>query len=314
MTSTPAPHLSHLPRPTALPQLPPSVTVTDGAGGLPVVRVATALATGEVYLQGAHVTAWQPAGTDPVIWLSAAAQFRPGTAIRGGVPLCFPWFGAGRTPGLTPAHGFARTAPWRLTGAADDAGTVTLTFTLTHDDVAGAPGTEHWPFAFDARYTVTFGAELTLALTVRNTGVETFSFEEALHTYLAVTDVRTARVEGLDGAQYLDKTAAADAAAVTQHGPVTFSGATDRVYLRGAPLTLVDPGARAVTVTPTGAADTVVWNPWAERAAAMSDLGDEEWPTMVCLEAANALDDAVSLEPGGAHTVTVGYGVGPVGR
>lgn len=299
MTSTPVPHL------------PPSVTLTDGESGLPVVRVATAVATGEVHLQGAHITAWQPAGADPVIWLSGAAQFRPGAAIRGGVPICFPWFGPGRTPGLTPAHGFARTAPWRLTGASDDAGTVTMTFALTRDDVAGSPGAEHWPFAFEAEYVVTFGGELTLALTVRNTGEETFSFEEALHTYLAVADVRTATIEGLDGARYLDKTAPADAAPVTQHGPVTFSGVTDRVYLRGGPMTLVDPGVRAVTVTSRAAADTVVWNPWAANAAAMADFGDEEWPTMVCIEAANALDDAITLAPGGSHTVDITYGVLP---
>lgn len=308
MTSTPAPHL---PRTT---DLPPSVTLADGEGGLPVVRVATAVATGEVYLQGAHVTAWQPAGGDPVIWLPDAAQFRHGAAIRGGVPVCFPWFGAGRTPGLAPAHGFARTTPWRLTRATDDAGTVTLTFALTHDDVAGAPGAEHWPFAFEAEYTVTVGAALTLALTVHNTGEETFSFEEALHTYLAVTDVRTATVDGLDGARYLDKTAPDDAAPVLQSGPVTFSGVTDRVYRRGTSLTVTDPGARSITVTPGHAADTVVWNPWAEKAAAMADIGDEEWPTMVCVETANVLDDAVTVEAGGSHTMSVTYEVGPASR
>lgn len=282
--------------------------MSRGAGDLPVVRVATALATGEVYLQGAHVTSWQPAGAEPVIWLSPAAQFRSGSAIRGGVPICFPWFGAGRT-GLSPAHGFARTAPWRLAGATDDAGTVTLTFMLTQDDVAGAPGADRWPFAFEARYAVSFGAELTLALTVRNTGSETFSFEEALHTYLAVADVRSATIEGLDGARYLDKTATGEQGPVVQTGAVTFAGATDRVYLRGAPLTLVDPGARTITIESDRTADTVVWNPWAGGAAAMADLGDDDWTTMVCVEAANALDDAITLAPGDAHTAQVTYAV-----
>ena len=284
------------------------MTLSRGEGGLPVLRVATAVASGEVYLQGAHVSAWQPAGAAPVIWLSSAAQFHPGAAIRGGVPICFPWFGAGRTPGLAPAHGFARTTPWRLTGAHDDAGTVTLTFALTHDDVVGAPGVDRWPFCFEALYTVTFGAELTLALTVHNAGEETFSFEEALHTYLAVTDVTTATVHGLDGTQYLDKTAA-DADRVRQDGPVTFTAMADRVYLRGEPLTVADPGVRTITVTPTGSADTVVWNPWAEKAAQMADLGDEEWLTMVCVEAANVLDDAVTLAPGQRHTLRATYGV-----
>ena len=295
--------------PTPVPNLPPSVTLADGAGGLPVVRVATAVATGEVYLQGAHVTAWQPTGADPVIWLSAGARFRPGAAIRGGVPLCFPWFGAGRTPGLAPAHGFARTAPWRLTGAADDAGTVTLTFALTHDDVAGAPGVEHWPFRFEASYTVTLGADLTLALTVRNAGDEAFSFEEALHTYLAVPDARTATLDGLDGARYLDKTSGDGSGPVLQQGPVTFTGETDRVYRAGWPTTLAGPASRAITITPANGADIVVWNPWAEKAAAMADFGDDEWTTMVCVETANALDDAVTLDPGQSHTLRATYGV-----
>lgn len=293
---------------TPVPALPPSVTLTDGEGGLPVLRVATPLASGEVYLHGAHVTSWQPSGADPVIWMSSAAQFRPGTAIRGGVPICFPWFGPGRT-GLSPAHGFARTAPWRLTGASDDAGAVTLTFALTHDDVAGVPGVQHWPFRFEATYAVTFGEELVLALTVHNAGTESFSFEEALHTYLAVTDVTTATVVGLDGARYLDKAAGGGPEPVVQDGPVTFAGETDRVYLTGVPLTLHDPGSRTITITPADGADTVVWNPWVDKAAAMADFGDEEWPTMVCVETANALDDAVTLAPGASHTMRVSYAV-----
>ena len=288
--------------------LPPSVTLSRGAGDLPVVRVVTALAAGEVYLQGAHVTSWQPAGAEPVIWISPAAQFRSGSAIRGGVPICFPWFGAGRT-GLTPAHGFARTAPWNLTGATDAAGTVTLIFTLSHDDVAGAPGADSWPYAFEASYAVTFAAELTLALTVRNTGAETFSFEEALHTYLAVADVRSATIEGLDGTLYVDKTASSEPAPLVQSGPVTFTAPTDRVYQHGEQLTLVDPGARTIAVEPERTADTVVWNPWSDGAATMADLGDDDWTTMVCIEAANVLDDAITLAPGEAHTAQVTYAV-----
>lgn len=283
--------------------------MTDGEGGLPVVRVSTAVASGEVYLHGAHVTSWQPAGAEPVIWLSAESEFRPGAPIRGGVPICFPWFGAGRTPSLAPAHGFARIAPWRLTGASDDDGTVTLTFALTHDDASGAPGADRWPFRFTAGYTVTFGAELTLALTVRNAGDEAFSFEEALHTYLAVADARTATVDGLDGARYLDKTSSGEPRQVLQSGPVTFTSETDRVYLQGAPTTLLDPGSRAITITPENGADTVVWNPWVAKAAAMADFGDDEWPAMVCVETANALGDAVTLGPGESHTLRVTYAV-----
>src|SRR5699024_1359021 len=108
------------------PALPDAVTLAEGEGGLPVLRVATAVATGEVYLHGAHVTAWTPAGSEPVLWVSGASAFAEGQPIRGGVPICFPWFGPGREPGLEPAHGFARLARWRLAEATDDDGTVTV--------------------------------------------------------------------------------------------------------------------------------------------------------------------------------------------
>ncbi|HLV04120.1 D-hexose-6-phosphate mutarotase [uncultured Georgenia sp.] len=294
----------------AATDLPDSVTLAEGEGGLPVVRVATAVATGEVYLHGAHVTAWTPAGSDPVIWVSGAARFAAGEAIRGGIPICFPWFGAGREPGLAPpAHGFARITGWRLIDGVDVDGAVTLTFRLTDADVRGLPAAAAWPHAFTATYRVTFGRELDVALTVENTGDGEISFEEALHTYLAVSDARTTTVVGLDGAPYLDKvTGGPDP--VTQRGEVTFTGETDRVYLSAADVIVRDEGAaRSIGVTKEGSANTVVWNPWVDKAAAMADFGDDEWPAMVCVETANVLDDAVVLRPGERHGTTARYTV-----
>ncbi len=295
----------------AATDLPDSVTLAEGEGGLPVVRVATAVATGEVYLQGAQVTAWTPAGSDPVIWVSGAARFAVGEAIRGGIPICFPWFGAGREPGLAPpAHGFARLVGWRLIDATDDAGAVTLTLRLTDADVAGLPAAAAWPHPFTATYRVTFGRELAVALTVENTGDAGVSFEEALHTYLAVSDVRATAVVGLNGAPYLDKTAGATPERMTQRGDVTFGGETDRVYGSvGSVVVRDDAAGRSVGVTKEGSANTVVWNPWVEKAAAMADFGDDEWPMMVCVETANVLDDAVVLAPGERHTMTARYTV-----
>ena len=291
--------------------LPDSVTLAEGEGGLAVVRVATALATGELYLQGAHVAAWTPAGADPVIWMSGASHFAPGEPIRGGIPICFPWFGPGREPGLAPpAHGFARLAGWRLVGAEDRDGEVTLTLRLTDADTAGVDAAAAWPHPFTATYTVTFGQELTVALTVRNTGQEEISYEEALHTYLAVSDVRTTTVQGLDGATYLDKAPGAGPDLVTQEGEVTFTAETDRVYASTGTVVVDDAGAgRRIGVEKDGSANTVVWNPWVAKAAAMPDYGDDEWPGMVCVETANALEDAVVLAPGEEHTTTARYTV-----
>lgn len=285
--------------------LPESVTISAGEGELERIQVAAASATGEVYLHGAHVTAYTPTGQDPVIWMSKASMFEEEQPIRGGVPICFPWFGGGREPGMQPAHGFARLVPWRLVEATDVDGVVTLTLRLTGEDVAGLPATQAWPHAFEATYTVTFGPQLGLDLTVENTGDQRYSFEEALHTYLGVKDVTAVTVEGLDGARYLDKTPGAGTDLVSQSGAVTFTGETDRVYGSAGTAVVHDPGlGRTITVAKEGSANTVVWNPWAAKAAAMPDYDDAEWPTMVCVETANALGDAVSLEPGQSHTMS----------
>ena len=290
--------------------LPPSVNLVEAGGGLPALRVSTPLAEAEVYLHGAHVASWVPAGHDPVIWMSKASRFTPTEPIRGGVPICFPWFGPGREPGMSPAHGFARLADWRLVGASDDDSVVTLTFRLGSEDVKGSAGAERWNHPFEATYTVVVGGELTLSLAVHNPGDEEYSYEEALHTYLHVQDVTAVTVEGLDGAQYLDKAPDGGPDLRTQSGPVTFTGETDRVYHSSGTAVIVDPArARTITVSKESSADTVVWNPWTAKAAAMPDYDDAEWPTMVCVETANALDNAVVLAPGASHTMSVTYAV-----
>lgn len=291
-------------------ELPESVTLATGEGGLDLLRVATTRATAEVYLHGAHVSAWTPAGEQPVLWVSSHSTFAPGQAIRGGIPVCFPWFGAGRSPGLAPAHGFARLVTWRLVAAHDDDGEVTLVLRLTSADVVDLAAAAAWPHDFEATVTVRIGGELGVSLQVRNTGEQEISYEEALHTYLSVADVRTTRVLGLDGARYLDKAATDGPTVVTQDGDLTFSAETDRVY-SSAGTAVVDDGSsgRRIGAAKEGSAHTVVWNPWVAKAAAMPDFGDDEWPGMVCLEAANALDEAIVLAPGQSHTLAVTYTV-----
>jgi glucose-6-phosphate 1-epimerase len=209
---------------------------------------------------------------------------------------------------MSPAHGFARVADWSLDGARQDGDAVVVTLRLTDGDVAGLPGVELWPHRFEALHRITVGAELGLELSVRNTGTEAVTFEEALHTYLCVSDVREVQVDGLDGVTYADKTSGG--ALVRQEGPVVFTGETDRVYRSGADVSVRD-GARSVVVATTGSANTVVWNPWVAKAAAMSDFGDEEWPTMVCAETANVADDAVVLAPGHSHAMRARIGLAP---
>ena len=293
--------------------LPSCVTVVEGESGLSLLRVSTAVGDGELYLHGAQVTSWTPQGQSPVIWMSQASAFERGKAIRGGVPICFPWFGPGRNGRMSPAHGFARLAEWPLVSAVDLDGVVTLTLRLTEADVIDLPAAQDWEHQFELTYVVTFGTELTVALTVRNTGGAEFSFEEALHAYFAVSGVEQVAVDGLAGAHYLDKTGKADSDYPLQVGPVTVREETDSVYYSGGAATITDPlGGRCIRVAKYGSSNTVVWNPGGHKAAAMSDFGDDEWPETLCVETANVLDFAISLRPKAAHTLAARYSLHPL--
>lgn len=282
----------------------PSGITEETTNGLLAYRIETPAARGLVYVQGAHVAGWAPGGADDVLWLSEKTFLEPGKPIRGGVPICFPWFGPGRSGDQQPAHGFARVATWRLVDARVDDDVATLELELTGADVEKA---DDFPQDFLARYRVRMGRELELALAV-TAGEQPLDFEEALHSYLSVGDIRQVRVVGLDGAGYLDKL---DGERKVQHGDVEFTSETDRVYRCSGTTEVVDQaGGRRVLVTKQHSDDTVVWNPWVDKSRAMPDFGDDEWTGMCCVETANALGDAVSLAPGETHVMVAKLSVG----
>jgi glucose-6-phosphate 1-epimerase len=267
----------------------PGVTFGQDPSGLIHLTLATRSATARLYLQGAHLTHYQPAGRDPVLFTSAHSHYQPGKAIRGGVPIVFPWFGPHPTDPKQPAHGWARTSVWDLDHAAvDGTGTAAVTLSLAVE-----------PFAL--RYTVRAGATLDMELEVHNTGRATVPFEEALHTYLSVADVRQVGIEGLDGRDYLDKVDGGRRK--TQRGPITVTSETDRVYLDTPDTVTVHDAGRRIVVSKRDSVTTVVWNPWLEKAKRLPDFGDDEWPRMICIETANAAENAVMLQPGGRHTM-----------
>ncbi len=256
-----------------------------------------------VFDHGAHTFAWQPAGQRPVLWLSAHSEYSPGLPIRGGVPVVFPWFGAGRHGDQSPAHGYARVADWTRESVVDalaDNGTLSVTHTL------GGPTAEEPYAGLRAELKVTFSPQqLGLEFTVSNEGEHPVSYEQALHTYLAVSDITQVQVLGLEGSHYLDRAPGGASEPVLQQGPISFTGETDRIYLSPDTVEVVDPGwSRALVVTKQGSADTVVWNPWVAKAAAMPDFGDDEWPRMLCIEAGNLGDHSVTLAPGQTHLMT----------
>jgi glucose-6-phosphate 1-epimerase len=294
---------------TTTTSLPVSVRLETGRGGLPVLRVDGPAAWGEIYLHGATMTGWTPRGRKPVFFVSSGSRFTPDAAIRGGVPICFPWFGARAAHPESPSHGFARLSEWSLAGAKDDGEDVTVVLRLTDSDAAGGSA---WPHLFVAVYTVVIGSRLSLSLTVTNPGDEAVVFEEALHTYLEVSDIRTTYLTGLEGTAFDDSLAGpvpvpAGSRSPGEPGPVRFSAETDRIYLdSGArPLAVKDAEAgRSVRIVKEGSETTVVWNPWIDKARSLPDLGDDEWKHMVCVEVSNIGARAVRLAPGGAHTMT----------
>lgn len=274
-------------------------------GGHPVVRIATEKCLGAIHVHGAQVTSWKPSGAAEVIFLSSKASFAEGKAIRGGIPICFPWFRAKAGDAKAPQHGFARTRLWNLDAIHNVSDGVLVAMSIASD----AATRELWPYDFRAQLSATFGTTLEMEFAVTNTGASPFRFEEALHTYHAVGDVRKAGVRGLDGAPYLDNT---DSNREKQQaGDVVLNSATDRAYLNAQnALELGDPVLnRRIHIAKRNSRTTVIWNPWEEAAKKMSDMGDHEWQKMFCAEAANILSNAVELAPDETHAMSVSISV-----
>ncbi|MFT4216284.1 MAG: D-hexose-6-phosphate mutarotase [Micropruina sp.] len=270
----------------------------------PLPGIEDAAGRCRIFDHGAHVARWQPEGSShPVLWLSSASAYTAGKAIRGGIPICFPWFGPGLTGDKKPAHGFVRAIAWRRSEVVEDGDTLRVSYTIDPEITGRQP---EFPHPYQARLTAEFAAaHLAVTLWARNTGDQPFTIEEALHTYLAVSDVREIAVDGLDGAVYLDKNLPEPAFDQVQSGSLRLTGPTDRVHLHGGAVTVSDPGyARRIRLSTEGSADVVVWNPWEEAAAGLADMPPGEWSGMVCVEAANVFADAVTLLPGEDWTMT----------
>ena len=290
--------------------LPGAVAFEPGPGGLTRAVLRAKGGEAHVMLHGAHVAHWQPAGQEPALFMSGASWFENGRPIRGGVPVCWPWFGRTHPDTDAPGHGLARLREWEVENVAvDDTGRIALTL-LLHAHASMAP---LWPHAFELRHTTTLGDTLTVALETRSTADAPFTISEALHTYFAVADVRRVSVAGLQRAEYLDETIGF-ARTRQEEERITFAAETDRAYVdTDATCVLTDPAlGRTITIEKTGSQSTVVWNPWVDKARAMPDFGDDEWPRMVCIETANAFDNAVTIDPGAAHTMAATLRVDPL--
>lgn len=270
--------------------LPQGVSTVELAPGYPVFEIDHPTCKARVALHGAHVMSWRPVDEEEVLYLSPEAVFREGKAIRGGIPVCWPWFNAHPADAGQPSHGLVRTRFWELLDAAEDGSGVTLRFGIRVG-------------IWNAEVTVKAGSELEVKLESKNLSDVPILVSGALHPYLVVSDIAQVRVVGLDGCGYLDTVGAPERR--KQKGDVHFGGEVDRIYDSSSDLLLVDDlSGRTILIEKSGSPSTVVWNPWVEKAAALPDLPDEGYRQFCCIEAAIANDRAEIVMPGGSHVLT----------
>ena len=287
----------------------PQLRFIAGEGGLACADVATTAGTGRVYLLGGHVTAWQPAGEQPVIFMSSKSPFAIGKPIRGGVPVCFPWYdgkaqssvaGVGGAAG--PQHGLVRTIEWQVEETRElGGGAVSITLGTKSD----AASKKYWPGDYELHEEITFGKQLQVDLRVKNSGGEPMKYEEDLHTYYYLKDARQASVLGLDGVDYVAKYEGGQRK--KQQGAIALSTAADSTYLAtSGPVTIVDDSlGRRITIEKTNSQNTMVWTPGSTHT--VGDLGPDQWMNYVTIEISNVGDAALTVKPG--ETQSMGFRV-----
>lgn len=279
-----------------------TIAFEPGPGGLPLARIANSNCAALVSIYGAHVMSYIPHGFNDVLWLSSESFYDEGKPIRGGIPVCWPWFGAHPSDSTKSAHGFARNSMWDLVSAKTDEGTSEIVLELKDDDKTRFL----WPHSFKLQAVIRAGASLEVALTTENTSMDPFQITQALHTYFAISEISDICVKGFENVKYIDTLKPANFPMQTQQGPLTFAAETDLVYVdtKGA-YEIEDPGfKRRIKIEKTGSASAVAWNPWIDKSKRMRDFGDEEYHSMVCVEVTNVHGDRRSIIPGGRHTMS----------
>jgi D-hexose-6-phosphate mutarotase len=278
-----------------------------GKGGIAVAEISNNQASAIISMQGAHLLSWIPRGEEDAIWLSEEARFAPGKSIRGGIPICWPWFGPHSSNASYPAQGFARTTNWEVisTEELDDGDSSRISFSMQPQ-----PDNEQmWPADTSVQYQLTIGAKLEMELITHNNGAEQITIGQALHTYFRVGDVSKVLVHGLENTDYLDKLEGFKCK--QQVGPVTINEEVDRIYLDTTNDCVIEDQSlkRNIVIIKCGSNSTVVWNPWLELASKMGDLGEDGYKKMLCVESCNAATDVVTIDPGKAHHLWVQYDV-----
>ncbi|MEA1049242.1 D-hexose-6-phosphate mutarotase [Lamprobacter modestohalophilus] len=281
------------------------LAICEGNGGLPLIHIDNAHASASISVHGGQVLSYCPVtAKDDLLFVSRQAYFQPDKAIKGGIPICWPWFGPDPEQRGRPDHGFVRDRSWQLlaTEARVDGATRVL-LGMRDDERSQAL----WPEPFSLELEITVGETLELVLMTQNTGAAPISVTQALHTYFSLGDVRKAQVLGLAGHDYIDKVT--DGSRATQSGPINIDGPVNRIYLDTTDTLVIDDPSlgRSIHIEREGSRSAVVWNPWIEQSRAMGDFADDEYLRMICVETTNAAEDAVTIGAGERYRLYTSY-------
>lgn len=285
------------------------VTIQSGSGDCPIIEIRNRFASASISLLGAQVLSFRPSDqAEDLLFVSAQSFYKEGKAIRGGIPVCWPWFGPDPKGLQRPNHGFVRNRFWRLlsTEMLDDGQTLVR---LAFDQSMKQENT--WRQPFELRFEVTIGPALSLKLTTFNSGEKPFSITQAFHSYFRVGRIQRVSIEGLDGCDYFDKL---DQGTQKQHfGKLGVSQEIDNVYTDvKQDLTLIDPVLkRRIHIHATNTSTAVVWNPWSKSGKKMPDLTNTDYRHFVCVEAGNIAFDLISIPPGGEFSMAASYRILP---
>lgn len=276
-----------------------------GQGDFPLIEISNEFAEATISVYAGQVLSFKPVDqTEDMMFVSSQAYYQTGKAIKGGTPICWPWFGPDPEGEGRGSHGFVRDRLWQVRDVVStQAGATQVTMGLI--DSAETKGI--WNYSFDLSIVITVGQVLNINLVTRNTGSQSFFITQALHTYFKIGDLNQVRVLGLENKAYLDKVDRGQQK--TQSGAITFSGECDRIYLDVPPQLTIEDRAlnRQITVTATNSKTAIVWNPGADISAKMADLGDRDYEHFVCVETANAANEIIEIAAGDDYNLTANY-------
>jgi glucose-6-phosphate 1-epimerase len=269
------------------------ITMKKFENGFEYLEIRNQFALAKVALQGAHLFHYERIGSDALLWVSKRAYFEEGKAIRGGIPVCWPWFGPNEEDSSLPQHGFARVSKWKVTEQQElKSGGTMVVLELERA----------WEYLYTLSLKIIVAESLQLSLTTTNLDTGAFEITSALHSYYTVSDISDMLLSGLDGCSYFDQL---DSASSIQEGDVRIDAEVDRIYDTPIGTLTIEDKQREVRIVTEGSNSTVVWNPWIDKAASMKDMHEEAYREFVCVETANTRHDRRIVKPGMSHTLTM---------